>query len=149
MTTMTLADQRWDMRPYVKLSVGLEELFDELTRMTSTVSETNYPPYNIIRYTDDTYAVELAVAGFDLDEIDINLENNHLTVVGNHKDKPTVESQYLHRGISSRNFTKTITLGNHIVVNGANMKNGMLTISLVRVLPENLKSRKIQINSNE
>jgi len=146
---MTPDVQRWDMRPYVKLSVGLEELFDELTRMTSTAPETNYPPYNIVKYNDDTYSIELAVAGFEMSEIDINLENNHLVVQGIHAEKPALELTYIHRGISSRNFTKTITLGNHIVVNGASLKNGMLTISLVRVLPENLKPRKILITSDE
>jgi molecular chaperone IbpA len=147
---MTAERLAWDIRPYTKLSVGLDEFFDELARMSAVSQpDSNYPPYNIIKYNDDTYAIELAVAGFDLDDIDINLENNHLIVSGTHKVRDTLETTYIHRGISSRNFEKTITLGNHIQVNGATMKNGMLIISLVRIVPDELKRRKISITTNE
>jgi molecular chaperone IbpA len=147
---MTAERLAWDIRPYTKLSVGLDEFFDELARMSAVSQpDSNYPPYNIIKYNDDTYAIELAVAGFDLDDIDIDLENNHLIVSGTHKVRDTLETTYIHRGISSRNFEKTITLGNHIQVNGATMKNGMLTISLVRIVPDELKRRKISITTSE
>jgi molecular chaperone IbpA len=147
---MTAERLAWDLRPYTKLSVGLDEFFDELARMSAVSQpDSNYPPYNIIKYNDDTFAIELAVAGFDLDDIDIDLEGNHLIVSGTHKVRDTLEINYIHRGISSRNFEKTITLGNHIQVNGATMKNGMLTISLVRIVPDELKRRKISITTNE
>jgi molecular chaperone IbpA len=140
----------WDLRPYTKLSVGLDEFFDELARMSAVSQpDSNYPPYNIVKYNDDTFAIELAVAGFDLDDIDIDLEGNHLIVAGTHKVRDTLEIDYIHRGISSRNFEKTITLGNHIQVNGATMKNGMLTISLIRIVPDELKRRKISITASE
>jgi molecular chaperone IbpA len=147
---MTTERLTWDLRPYTKLSVGLDEFFDELARMSAVSQpDSNYPPYNIIKYNDDTFAIELAVAGFDLDDIDIDLEGNHLIVSGIHKVRDTLEINYIHRGISARNFEKTITLGNHIQVNGATMKNGMLTISLVRIVPDELKRRKISITTNE
>lgn len=147
---MTAERLAWDLRPYTKLSVGLDEFFDELARMSAVSQpDSNYPPYNIIKYNDDTYAIELAVAGFDLDDIDIDLEGNHLIVSGTHKVRDTLEINYIHRGISARNFEKTITLGNHIQVNGATMKNGMLTISLVRIVPDELKRRKISITASE
>jgi molecular chaperone IbpA len=147
---MTTERLTWDLRPYTKLSVGLDEFFDELARMSAVSQpDSNYPPYNIIKYNDDTFAIELAVAGFDLDDIDIDLEGNHLIVSGTHKVRDTLETTYIHRGISSRNFEKTITLGNHIQVNGATMKNGMLTISLVRIVPDELKRRKISITTSE
>jgi len=147
---MTAERLAWDLRPYTKLSVGLDEFFDELARMSAVSQpDSNYPPYNIIKYNDDTFAIELAVAGFDLDDIDIDLEGNHLIVSGTHKVRDTLETTYIHRGISSRNFEKTITLGNHIQVNGATMKNGMLTISLVRIVPDELKRRKISITTSE
>jgi molecular chaperone IbpA len=147
---MTAERLAWDLRPYTKLSVGLDEFFDELARMSAVSQpDSNYPPYNIIKYNDDTFAIELAVAGFDLDDIDIDLEGNHLIVSGTHKVRDTLEINYIHRGISSRNFEKTITLGNHIQVNGATMKNGMLTISLVRIVPDELKRRKISITTSE
>jgi molecular chaperone IbpA len=140
----------WDLRPYTKLSVGLDDLLDELTRMTSaTQQESNYPPYNIIRYNSETYAIELAVAGFDMASINIMLEGNHLIVSGSPADRLTLDGEYIHRGISARSFIKTFTLGNYIEVNGASMKNGMLTISLVRVLPDNAVSRKISITTHE
>jgi molecular chaperone IbpA len=147
---MTAERLAWDLRPYTKLSVGLDEFFDELARMSAVSQpDSNYPPYNIIKYNDDTFAIELAVAGFDLDDIDIDLEGNHLIVSGTHKVRDTLEINYIHRGISSRNFEKTITLGNYIQVNGATMKNGMLTISLVRIVPDELKRRKISITTSE
>ena len=147
---MTAERLAWDLRPYTKLSVGLDEFFDELARMSAVSQpDSNYPPYNIIKYNDDTFAIELAVAGFDLDDIDIDLEGNHLIVSGTHKVRDTLEINYIHRGISARNFEKTITLGNHIQVNGATMKNGMLTISLVRIVPDELKRRKISITASE
>jgi molecular chaperone IbpA len=147
---MTAERLAWDLRPYTKLSVGLDEFFDELARMSAVSQpDSNYPPYNIIKYNDDTFAIELAVAGFDLDDIDIDLEGNHLIVSGTHKVRDTLEINYIHRGISARNFEKTITLGNYIQVNGATMKNGMLTISLVRIVPDELKRRKISITTNE
>jgi molecular chaperone IbpA len=147
---MTAERLTWDLRPYTKLSVGLDEFFDELARMSAVSQpDSNYPPYNIIKYNDDTFAIELAVAGFDLDDIDIDLEGNHLIVSGTHTVRDTLEINYIHRGISSRNFEKTITLGNYIQVNGATMKNGMLTISLVRIVPDELKRRKISITTNE
>jgi molecular chaperone IbpA len=147
---MTTERLTWDLRPYTKLSVGLDEFFDELARMSAVSQpDSNYPPYNIIKYNDDTFAIELAVAGFDLDDIDIDLEGNHLIVSGIHKVRDTLEINYIDRGISARNFEKTITLGNYIQVNGATMKNGMLTISLVRIVPDELKRRKISITTNE
>lgn len=139
---------RIDFAPLHRYTVGLDELFSELSRVTNQ-QETNYPPYNIIKYNDDSYVIELAVAGFELSDIEINVEGNHLTVTGNRESKTGVESFYVHRGISSRSFTKTFTLGNYLEVNGATLKYGMLNISLIRVLPDSMKPRKISITSAE
>ena len=139
---------RIDFAPLHRYTVGLDELFSELSKVT-TQQETNYPPYNIIRYNEDSFVIELAVAGFELSDIEINVEGNHLTVSGNRENKNNMESFYVHRGISSRSFTKSFTLGNYLEVNGATLKNGMLNISLVRVLPDNMKPRKISITSAE
>lgn len=146
-TGLTLG--RIDFGPLNRFTVGLEDMFDEITRLSHSQQESNYPPYNIIRYNEDSFAIEVAVAGFDQSEIDVNVENNHLTISGNRADKSTLESTYVHRGISARNFTKTFTLGNYIEVNGATIKNGMLTISLTRLVPEALKPRKISITNIE
>lgn len=150
MSNNTLTLGRIDFGPLARFTVGLDEMFSDLQRInTGNQSEANYPPYNIIKYSDDNYTIELAVAGFELAEIDINVEHNHLIVAGEQISKNNIESNYVHRGISSRNFTKSFTLGNYLEVNGATLKNGMLTISLIRIVPVNLKSKKISITSTE
>lgn len=146
MSNNALTLGRIDFGPLTRFTVGLDDMFDELNRTTQ--QESNYPPYNILKYSEDSWAIELAVAGFELSDIDISVENNHLTVSGNKQQKDSVKCDYIHRGVSARNFTKSFTLGNYLEVNGASLKNGMLTISLARVLPDNLKARKIAINSN-
>jgi molecular chaperone IbpA len=146
--TNALTIGRIDFAPLHRYTVGLDDLFSELSRVT-TQQEANYPPYNIIKYSEDSYAIELAVAGFDLSDIEINIEGNHLTVTGNKENKSSLESFYVHRGISTRSFTKSFTLGNYLEVSGASLKNGMLIIGLTRVLPESMKPRKISITSNE
>ena len=146
--TNALTLGRIDFGPLTRFTVGLDDMFTELAR-AGNAQESNYPPYNIIKYNEDNWAIELAVAGFDSSEININVENNHLTVTGDKETRTSVESTYVHRGISSRNFTKTFTLGNYLEVSGANLKNGMLTISLVRILPDNLKAKKISITTSE
>lgn len=146
--TLTLG--RIDFGPLSRFTVGFDEMFDDLAKINNlSQHDANYPPYNIIKYNEESYAIELAVAGFDLKDIEINVEGNHLTVSGTQPQKSTVDSVYVHRGISARNFTKNFTLGNYIEVNGASMKNGMLVISLHRVLPDNMKSRKISITKDK
>jgi molecular chaperone IbpA len=145
--TQQLTLGRIDFAPFHRYTVGLDDLFTELSRV-NTQQEANYPPYNIIKYNEDAYAIELAVAGFELTDIEINVEGNHLTVTGNRENKGGVESTYVHRGISTRSFSKSFTLGNYLEVNGATLKNGMLNISLVRVLPDNMKPRKISITKD-
>lgn len=150
MSNNTLTLGRIDFGPLSRFTVGFDEMFEDLTRITNiSQQDSNYPPYNIIKYSEESYAIELAVAGFDLADIDIDLEGHHLTISGTQPGRGSVDSTYVHRGISARGFNKTFTLGNHIEVSGASMKNGMLIVSLVRVLPENLKSRKISITSEQ
>lgn len=146
--TLTLG--RVNFGPWNRMTIGLDEMLEELSRMTSSGdNESNYPPHNLIKFNDEAYAIEMAVAGFDLEDIDINLENNHLVVSGSKSSKDVIESTYIHKGISARDFVKTFTLGNYIEVNGANLKNGILSISLAKVLPDNMKSRKISIVQND
>lgn len=144
--TLTLG--RINFNPLNRMTIGLDEMLEELTRMTSSGDTENYPPHNLIKINDEAYAIEMAVAGFELDDIDINLENNHLIVSGSRSSKSSVESTYIHKGIGARDFVKTFTLGNYIEVNGANLKNGILSISLARILPKNMKSQKISIKNN-
>lgn len=141
---------RIDLAPFRKFSIGFDEIFDQLARSheQSTNAGINYPPYNIIKWGQNQYAIEFAVAGFDLEEIDITVEGSKLTIVGE-KIQRDEEIEYIYKGISTRSFKRTIPLGDHIVVKDAIIKNGMLTVHLEREIPEEMKPRKIAITANK
>lgn len=135
----------FDLSPLFRATVG----FDNLARVFDTVSradegQVSYPPYNIVREGQDAYRVSLAVAGFAAEDIDIQVENNSLTVKGRTtQDKPG--SVFLHRGIAGRSFERSFELADHIHVTGAKMENGLLHIELKREIPEALKPRRVPI----
>jgi molecular chaperone IbpA len=121
-------------------------MFDELMRATAQQSNTNYPPYNIVKHSDDHFSIELAVAGFKEGDIDVQVEKNQLTVQGSKSisiDTPNTE--YLHRGISARNFVRNWTLADYVEITGATVADGILTINLERKVPEEEKPKKIAI----
>jgi molecular chaperone IbpA len=125
-----------------KFAVGFDNMFDELMRTSQ--ANTNYPPYNVVKYSEDVFSIELAVAGFKDGEVTITTERNQLTVKGE-QNPELYEREYLHRGISSRSFVRTWTLADHVEVVGANSENGILTISLERKVPEEQKPKAIAI----
>ena len=106
----------------------------------------NYPPHNIVKYSDDTYAIEVAVAGFTKDEVTVEVDQDQLTIRGI-KDRPTVDVgvEYLHRGLAALDFEQTFTLAEYMEVKAAEVKDGMLVIEIERVVPEALKPRQIVI----
>ena len=108
---------------------------------------TNFPPHNIIKADENKYVVELAVAGFGKDEIDIHVQENTLTIKGE-KQEGTPNLEYLHRGIGTRSFTKTITIADTIEVKGAEYKDGILRVGLENIVPEHKKPRKIEIGND-
>jgi len=137
----------FDLAPLFRSSVG----FDNLTRVLDSVTrydgaQAAYPPYNILKESDDDYRITFAVAGFSQDDIDLTVENNTLTVQGkvNQDDGP---STYLHRGIAGRSFERRFQLADHIQVNDAVMENGLLHVVLKREVPEALKPRTIAIGA--
>jgi len=133
-----------------KFAVGFDNMFDSLMRTTSQSSSGNYPPYNVLRHSDDEFSIELAVAGFGEDELEIELENSVLTIMGEKSEKVSEEEvSYLHQGISSRSFKRSFTLAEHIEVVDANIKNGILSVHLERQVPEEKKPKKIAINFNK
>lgn len=134
-----------------KFAVGFDNMFDSLMRSTMQQSSGNYPPYNVIKHSDDQFSIELAVAGFGKKELDIQLEDNILSIKGEKsvEDQLDDELEYLHRGISSRSFTRTFTLAEHVEVVEAHVANGILSISLERRIPEEKKPKKIAINFNK
>ena len=126
-------------------AIGFGPLFDQLNRtFTNSKSDGNYPPHNVVRLDDSHYVIEVAVAGFAQTEIDVELKENVLTVRGE-KEKKDTETEYLHKGISARNFVRTFPLAEHIEVRGATVENGILAIALEQILPEEEKPKKIAI----
>ena len=105
----------------------------------------NYPPHNIVKYSDDTYGIEVAVAGFTKDEVTVEIDQDQLTIRGikNRPNDSTVE--YLHRGLAARDFEQTFTLAEYMEVKGAKVENGMLQIDIQRIVPEALKPRQIEV----
>jgi|TARA_R110000764_G_scaffold200067_1_gene285413 molecular chaperone IbpA len=126
-------------------SVGFDQLFQELER-AKYVGNSNYPPYNIIKVDDENYIIELAVAGFKENEIELTLTENKLTVSAAVADKPT--SEYLHKGLSSREFYKDFILNTDVLVKRADINDGVLQIQLTHIIPEELKPRTIEIGKD-
>jgi molecular chaperone IbpA len=130
--------------------VGFDQLFTELERMvegTQPTRNTSFPPHNIIKVDDNKYVIEMAVAGFGENEIDVEIQDGVLVVKGEKKDRDEVN--YLYRGIATRSFTKSIRLNETIQVHGAQYKDGILKIGLENVVPETKKPRKIAIGADE
>jgi molecular chaperone IbpA len=143
--TKTLHLRSFDIPAFNKFGIGFDDLFDNLMRVTQTQSSTNYPPHNVIKTGDDTVTIEVAVAGFTQGEIDISLNQRFLTITGNKKRDDGAEQEYLHRGISSRDFAQTFPLAEHVEVNSAAVKDGILTVCLERKVPESAKPKSIAI----
>lgn len=128
--------------------VGFDELFSQLERATDRQPQ-QYPPHNIVKYDDDSYAIELAVAGFNMHDLDIECDKNVLTISGDKAKDSGVEREYVHKGISQKKFVRKFTLAEHIEVTGAALVAGILSVQLQLVIPEELKPRKIEIKSRE
>lgn len=136
-----------DLPTFHRHTVGFDRLFDELTRTfaNSAGSRTdNYPPYNIVKLDETHYIIEVAVAGFDESELDVELKDSVLYVKGQ-KERKESTAEYLHRGVSSRSFERIFTLMPDIEVRAATVENGILAIALEHVIPEEKKPRKIAL----
>jgi molecular chaperone IbpA len=136
--------------PLYQSTLGFDKFFDDVEKLLTMdiqKSTSNFPPHNILKLDDTRYIVELAIAGFSKDEIDISVNAGVLTVKGEKEDKEN-EVQYLHKGIGTRSFTKTITVADTIEVKGAEFKDGILRIGLENVIPEHKKPRKIEIGND-
>ena len=136
--------RNFDFTPFYRSSVGFDRMFDLLDSATSETVNQSYPPYNIEKTGDDAYRISIAVAGFNQDELDVEVHNNTLKVSGQKANRDP-EGEYLHRGIATRNFERKFELADHVIVSGAGVENGLLYIDLSREVPEALKPRKIEI----
>ena len=134
-----------DFSPLYRSVVGFDRLADLLETATADAA-TGYPPYNIERTDENAYRVDIAVAGFKPDELDIEVKENLLTVTGR-KTANDEQRRYLHRGLAERNFERRFQLADYVVVTDANLADGLLSISLKRELPEALKPRRIEIGT--
>jgi len=133
----------FDFAPLYRSTVGFDRLFD----MLDSSIRPDWPPYDIEKVGEDEYRISMAVAGFSTAEIELTQEANTLLVSGSKKQADSQQQSYLHRGIANRSFKQTFSLADHVKVAGAVLENGLLSINLVREVPEQLKPRKIAIGS--
>jgi molecular chaperone IbpA len=133
-----------DLTPLYRSIVGFDRMAHQIEFATRQDVAAGWPPYNIEHVAEDAYRIEVAVAGFGQDDLDLELKDNTLTVTGK-KTAAETEKRYLHRGIAERGFERRFQLADHVHVTGAELHNGLLVIELVREVPEALKPRKIAI----
>ena len=130
--------------------VGFDQLFEEITRSVTMGKQDNYPPHNIIRTAENRFIIEMAVAGFYENELDIetvtnNYGQNVLTIRGERKREEDADRQYLHRGLATRNFERSFPLNENVEIIGAAVQNGILTVNLEQKIPESQKPKKVAI----
>ena len=140
MTNLSIFNQ---LRPF---SVGFDDMFDHFDSMVS-MAPRNYPPYNIVKTDNNNYNVEIALAGFNKKDITVEVENGILTIesVKDKSDKDEDTLGVLHKGISKRYFKKQFTIAKDVKVNGAELKDGLLKVSMERIVPEAMKLKKITV----
>ena len=139
----------FDLSPLYRSTIGFDHLAGMLDNMSGFDSDSgNYPPFNIELLDENKYRLSMAVAGFAQDEINIEVKENVLSVKGQ-KSTDGEKTDYLHRGIATRNFERRFQLADHVLVNEAEMKNGLLHVELVRELPEAMKPRTIAISTGD
>ena len=140
----------FDFAPFRRSTVGFDRLFDMLENSNLGQPQENYPPFDLVKKGENDYCIQLAVAGFTSDEIDITAQQNVLIVSGRKADETEQKgSDFIYRGIANRSFERRFALADHIQVRGADLKDGLLSIDLVREIPEAMKPRKINIAGSE
>ena len=139
----------YDFSPLYRSAVGFDRLANLLESASRSSQENGWPPYNIETTGENAYRIEIAVAGFTTDELNIEVKENLLTVTGRKtaNDDAAPQKTYLHRGLAERDFERRFQLADYVVVTDADLVNGLLSISLKRELPEALKPRRIEIGA--
>ncbi len=134
--------------PFFQHTVGFDRMFDQLNRVQHDIQGrtqvTKYPPYNIVKTSDDEFQIELALAGFSKEDLDVEVKENSLTVKGSKTEKED-ERDFVHKGIGGRSFERHFTLADHVEVIGGDLIDGILVIELKRVIPESELPRKIDL----
>lgn len=137
-------------KDFDKFFVGFDEHFDHMLKLHDDIAKNipNYPPFNVVKHNDNSYTIEIAVAGFGQQDIDIEIDGGKLTVRGKLQSaEDPLEEKFLHKGIANRAFTRTFGLEDEVVVKDAELLNGMLKIGLERLVPEAKKPKKIAVKS--
>ena len=137
-----------DFKDFDKFFVGFDDHYNRIAKMHDEIAKSipNYPPYNIKKTGDNTYVIELAVAGFGKQDIEIEMTNGSLIVRGNAASEQETPDSFLFKGIANRAFTRTFALDDQIEVKNAELLNGMLKVWLERIIPEHKKPKKIEVN---
>lgn len=132
----------FDIANLPRFAIGFDRIFEELTRTQEKLNTSNYPPYNIVRLAETEYAIEVAVAGFEETELDVEVVDGELVIRGETANNATENvGNYLHHGIAARNFTRTFALPDNSEVSGATVRNGILTVNVVVHIPESSKKK--------
>lgn len=139
---------RFDFTPYRRSAIGFDRLFDVLEGAARTPATDNYPPFDIERQGDDAYRITLAVAGFKQDEIELTAQQNLLVVTAKKAGSDNGRN-FVHRGIALRAFERRFELADYVQVSGASLADGLLTIDLVREIPDAMKPRKVAIGGRQ
>ena len=138
-----------DLNPFYRNAIGVDQLFNRIVNQIDQHSNdaTNYPPYNIIKTGEDTFEVQVAIAGFNEGEVNVEVRDNNLIVTGEKTDQELPEGhEYTHKGISARKFLRTFSLADYVEVVTATSKNGILSVALERRVPEAMKPKTIAIS---
>jgi len=138
---------RFDTNALNKALLGFDEIFNNFEHRFANQINNNYPPYNIIKKDENNYELEVAVTGFAPEEVTVEIDQNQLIVRGERKREDDADTQYLHRGLATRDFNRVWTLAEHMEVDTGTIKNGVLRIALERVVPEALKPRVLKITA--
>ena len=126
--------------------IGFYRVFEDFENRWANNVQTNYPPHNVLKTGENTYAIQLAVSGFEKDEITVEVDQDRLVIIGERLREEDADTVYLHRGLATRDFQKVFPLAEHVEVRSSSIKNGILTVYLERIIPESLKPRRIEIN---
>ena len=135
----------FDLTPFYRNTIGIDRLFDRIVNQIDHTAQTNYPPYNIVETGENTYEVQVAVAGFSQGELDIVVRDNELIITGEKTEIQQDTYVYRHQGISARKFIRTFSLSDYVEVKSATARDGILIVKLERIVPETLKPKKIAI----
>lgn len=139
--------RQFDLTPYRRSAIGFDRLFDMLEASTRQATQENYPPFNLERIADDRYRITIAVAGFSREEIEITAQQNLLLVKGKKDEQAASAGAFLHLGIANRSFERRFELADFVRVEDARLNDGLLTVDLVREVPEAMKPKTIAIKS--